>query len=584
MITTIYGIGVSRGIAIGKIHRLASADIEVFEAVIPGDLIEDEVSRFRDAVHTARQQLKTIRTSIPKDTSVDIGAFIDTHLLMLEDSMLTVTPVELIRQRQCNAEWALKSQRDALTQIFNRMDDPYLRTRKDDIDHVITRIQGILRGEETYTNLHDSEQLRDTIVVAHDLTPAETALLHYQGIAGFVTESGGPLSHTAILARSLGLPAIVGTHVTPHRIQDGDTVILDGAQGILLTDVDSATLETYRRRQKDNRKRRTEFNHLKDKPPVTLDGTRISLLSNVELSDDVLATRSVAAEGIGLYRTEFLFMNRDDIPDENEQVEQYRDIINSLKGLPVTIRTLDLGADKNYGQAREPDHIVPNPALGLRAIRLCLKHPDLFRPQLRAILRASEHGPVRMMIPMLSSAHELDAVLALIEDVKYELRREGKTFNPDMPIGGMIEVPAAALSAGLFARKLDFLSIGTNDLVQYTLAIDRVDDEVTYLYDPLHPAVLRLIKMVLNAGEQWQTPVSMCGEMAGDPGYTRLLLGMGLRDFSVHPTSLLEVKDVIQHSRIDQATPIANEILDTDDPLTISELLTSLNEAQGTRR
>ncbi len=579
MSTTIYGTGVSRGIAIGKVHRLAGTEIEIFEAAIPAHLIEDEISRFRQAVYTARQQLKAIRNSIPEDTSVDITAFIDTHLLMLEDSMLTVAPAELIRQRQCNAEWALKSQRDALARVFEKMDDPYLRTRKDDIDHVVSRIQRILRGEETHTALEDSEQLRDAIVIAHDLTPAETALLHHQGIAGFVTESGGPLSHTAILARSLGLPAILGTHVTPDWIRDGDTVILDGAQGILLTDIDNAVLKRYRRRQKANQKRRTELNRLKDKPAVTVDGVRICLLSNVELHEDVLAARRAGAEGIGLYRTEFLFMNREDIPDEKEQLRQYHSIIKTLKGLPVTIRTLDLGADKSCGSEPEADHIVPNPALGLRAIRLCLKHPDLFRPQLRAILRASAKGPVRMMIPMLSSAHELNEVLSLIEDVKHELRREGTAFDPDMPIGGMIEVPAAALSAGLFARKLDFLSIGTNDLVQYTLAIDRVDDAVTYLYDPLHPAVLRLIKMVIDAGTQYRTPVSMCGEMAGDPRHTRLLLGMGLRDFSVHPTSLLEVKDVIQHSRIEQTTPVANEILDTDDPLIISGLLARLNES-----
>jgi phosphotransferase system enzyme I (PtsI) len=304
----------------------------------------------------------------------------------------------------------------------------------------------------------------------------------------------------------------------------------------------------------------------------------VELLANVELREDVLAARRAGADGIGLYRTEFLFMNRSDIPDEEEQLQQYLSVLKALKGLPVTIRTLDLGADKNCGGEQRSDHVAPNPALGLRAIRLCLKHADLFRPQLRAILRASAKGPVRMMIPMLSSSSELDAVLALIDDVKQELQRQRLAFDLNTPIGGMIEVPAAALSASLFARRLDFLSIGTNDLIQYTLAIDRVDDEVTYLYDPLHPAVLRLIKMVIEAGRTYQIPVSMCGEMAGDTRYTRLLLGMGLSDFSVHPTALLEVKDAITRCEVARYKPLVTDILDSDDPVKIGGLLKTLNQ------
>ncbi len=578
MSTTISGIGVSRGIAIGKVYRLEQEQIEVYEAAIPENLVEDEVARFRRAVLTARQQLKAIRNSIPQTTRADISDFIDTHLLMLDDSMLTVTPMELICEHQCNAEWALKSQRDALVAVFDEMDDPYLRTRKDDIDHVVMRIQRILTGQHTHTDPQDNEQLRDAIVVAHDLTPAETALLQHQGIAGFVTESGGPMSHTAILARSLGLPAIVGTHITPHQIRDGDTVVLDAIQGILITRVDASILKTYHRRQREENKRRSNLKHLKDKPAVTLDGTQIQLLANVELREDVLAARRAAADGIGLYRTEFLFMNRDDIPGEEEQLKQYTSVINALKGLPVTIRTLDLGADKNCGAEPHSDRICPNPALGLRAIRLCLKYADLFRPQLRAILRASAKGPVSMMIPMLSNATELNNVLTLIDDVKQELENDGLAFNPNMPVGGMIEVPAAALSAGMFAKRLDFMSIGTNDLIQYTLAIDRVDDEVTYLYDPLHPAVLRLIKMVIDAGQLHNIPVSMCGEMAGDPRYTRLLMGLGLTDFSVHPAGLLDIKEVIHLSQLSHFESIVENIMSSDDPETITELLAALNK------
>ena len=578
MSIAISGIGISRGIAIGAVQRLEQGEIEIYEAAIPGALIEDEISRFRRAVRTARQQLKAIRNSIPEATTADITDFIDTHLLMLEDSMLTATPVELIRQHQCNAEWALKMQRDALAQVFDEMDDPYLRTRKDDVDHVVTRILRILTGRDTHADPLDDDQLRGAIVLAHDLTPAETALLHHQGIAGFITESGGPLSHTAILARSLGLPAIVGTHTTPHQIRDGDSVILDASRGVLLADVDTATLRDYRRQQRQQQKYRSELKHLKDEPAITLDGTRMHLVANVELREDVLAARRAGAEGIGLYRTEFLFMNRTDVPDEEEQLQQYLSVVKTLKGLPVTIRTLDLGSDKECGAEPAHEHSPVNPALGLRAIRLCLKHVDLFRPQLRAILRASAKGPVRMMIPMLSSAHELETVLALIDDVKQELQREHLAFDLHIPVGGMIEVPAAALSAGLFARKLDFLSIGTNDLIQYTLAIDRVDDEVTYLYDPLHPAVLRLVKMVIDAGRQYHTPIAMCGEMAGDTRYTRLLLGMGLTEFSVHPTALLEIKDTIIHSRIADLRDQVEDILQDDEPAAIIERLDILNK------
>jgi phosphotransferase system enzyme I (PtsI) len=577
MSLTISGIGISRGIAIGRVYRLETGTVEVYETAIPRAQLEDEVARFRRAIRTARQQLKAIRNAIPESTPADITEFIDTHLLMLEDSMLTVAPVDLIRQNLCNAEWALKMQRDALARVFDEMDDPYLRTRMDDVDHVVARIQRILIGGSSHHSGHNDEQLRDAIVVAHDLTPAETALLHHQGIAGFVTESGGPLSHTAILARSLGMPAIVGTHITSHQIRDGDTVILDAGRGVLLAEIAESTLKSYRRKQREQQKRLSELDRLKTAPAVTGDGLSIRLLANVELEEDVRAARRAGADGIGLYRTEFLFMNRSDVPDEEEQLTQYLAVVKGLRGLPITIRTMDLGADKGYAADAASERLATNPALSLRAIRLCLKNTELFRPQLRAILRASAEGPVRLMIPMLSSAGELNEALELIEDIRQELAHEGLAFDPDMPIGGMIEVPAAALSATLFARKLDFLSIGTNDLIQYTLAIDRVDDSVTYLYDPLHPAVLRLISMVIEAGQRYQVPVSMCGEMAGDPRYTRLLLGMGLSEFSVPPTALLEVKDVIQRSHICRLTPVVKDMLASDDPAEIGALLGALN-------
>jgi phosphotransferase system enzyme I (PtsI) len=568
------GIGVSRGIAIGKAHVLLRGSIEVLESVLPEDLIENEVERFLEAVHSARQQLESLRERIPPGTRADIAAFIDTHRLMLDDATLVTTPVELIRERACNAEWALKLQRDAVVEVFDRMDDPYLRTRRDEVDHVINRILRILL--DTVDSEPHSDSLDQAIILADNLNPAETVLLDHQGISGFATAYGGPLSHTAILARSMQIPAIVGAYSLQNYIHDGELVILDGVQGVLIAGPDTATLEHYRERQLQEQQRRMELGRLADTPAVTLDATPVTLMANIELPEDIQVVSQASAGGVGLYRTEFLFMNRAEPPGEEEQFEVYMSVIDALGGRPLTIRTLDMGADKHIGGGST--HGCNNPALGLRAIRLCLKDLSLFRPQLRAILRASAHGPVRMMLPMLSNTHELHQALSLVNEIRNALQRESHAFAPDLPIGGMIEVPAAALSAADFARHLDFLSIGTNDLIQYTLAIDRVDDEVTYLYDPLHPAVLKLIRMTIEAGCAAGIPVAMCGEMAGDPRYTRLLLGMGLREFSMHYTALQEVKSVINKSTIGTLKPLVAELLDNTEPGRIPGRVDSLNQ------
>lgn len=570
------GIGVSRGIAIGRAHVLLRGSIEVLESALPEDLIETEVERFLLAVHSARQQLESLRERIPPGTRADIAAFIDTHRLMLDDATLVTTPVELIRERGCNAEWALKLQRDAVVEVFDRMDDPYLRTRRDEVDHVINRILRILLDTVEKEPQTDPDTLDQSIILADNLSPAETVLLDHQGISGFATAYGGPLSHTAILARSMQIPAIVGAYSLQNYIRDGETVILDGVQGVLIAGPDEATLEHYRKRQQQEQQRRLEMGRLADTPAVTLDTTPITLMTNIELPEDIEVVSHTSAGGVGLYRTEFLYMNRAEPPGEEEQYEVYMSVIDALGGRPLTIRTLDMGADKHIGGGKTQG--CNNPALGLRAIRLCLKDLSLFRPQLRAILRASAHGPVRMMLPMLSNTHELHQALSLVNETRNALQRESHAFAPDLPIGGMIEVPAAALSAADFARHLDFLSIGTNDLIQYTLAIDRVDDEVTYLYDPLHPAVLKLIRMTIDAGRAAGIPVAMCGEMAGDPRYTRLLLGMGLREFSMHHTALQEVKSVINKSTIATLEPLVAELLDNTEPGRIPGRVDSLNQ------
>jgi len=570
------GTGVSRGIALGKAHILRRGQIEIPEYVVPKNFVNDEINRLKKALVTAAAQLKAIRKHIPVNTPADIGSFIDAHLLMIQDSMLSAEPINTIRQQQCNAEWALKQQRDTLVEVFDAMDDPYLRTRKDDIDHVVNRVLGLLLDESAHASDVDS-RLKGAILIADDLSPADTVLMQHFGIAGFVTEFGGPTSHTSILARGLGVPAIVGLHNARNFIHENEDIIIDGRAGVVLADAGKNTEKYYRRRQREEKKRINELKELKGKPAITSDKQSIKLHANIELPEDIPAVRKVAAEGIGLYRTEFLYMNRDDFPSEQEQYTVYRKVVKALKGAPVTIRTFDLGADKQVDGAASNKQAGTNPALGLRAVRLCLRDIEMFMPQLRAILRASAHGPVRIMIPMLSNLTELHQVKQLIDDAKLELDREGKSYADHIPIGGMIEVPAAALAANQFARQLDFLSIGTNDLIQYTLAIDRIDDEVGYLYEPLHPGVLQLIHMSIRAANKAKIPISMCGEMAGDPYFTRLLLGLGLREFSMHPSALLEVKRIVNSSNTRELEKPARKTLNSARQSDVEKIVNGMN-------
>ena len=575
---SLHGIGVSRGYAIGRTYLLQRNQPEITEYIIPDTIIEDEVQRFLNSLNIAKQQLRDIRVQVPANAPAEATAFIDTHLLMLEDTTFTEAPVKLIRSHKYNAEWALKIQRDSLVQVFEEMDDPYLRTRKEDVEHVVRRVQHILVTEDAayldnsdYTEL-TSSRLEGRIIVADDLTPADTILMQHQGVLAFVTEYGGPLSHTAILARSLGIPAVVGARNARAYLGHDEPVIVDGREGVILTGLDERILRYYRNKQQEERRQQRELHKLKGKPAITRDGLTIGLYANIELPEDAVAVRNVVADGIGLYRTEFLFMNRADVPDEEEHLASYLHVIKTLEGSPITIRTADLGADKQVDGGRGGP-VCTNPALGLRAIRMCLKDLAMFRPQLRAILRASAYGPVRMMIPMLSTIQEVFQVLRLVTETKQELRDRGLAFDDTMPVGGMIEVPAAAVCAPQFARYLDFLSIGTNDLIQYTLAIDRVDDEINYLYDPLHPAVLMLIHNTIRAGHKAGIPVSLCGEMAGDSRYTALLLGLGLTQFSMHPTALLEIKRVIQDSNAAELSEVARRLLRTTDAEKYGEIL-----------
>lgn len=573
MTFSLHGVGVSDGIAIGRVHIIERERFDIPEYRIESTQVEAEVERLSQAVANAKQQLRAIRDHIPSTTSIDISAFIDTHLLMLDDAALLQEPERLIRGHRYNAERALKIQRDALVSVFDEMDDPYLSTRRDDVDHVVNRVLRILLKQSPLKHEEPDSKLDGYVILANDLTPADTVLMQHSGVVAFATEYGGPTSHTAILARSLGIPAIIGLNRARRYLHEDDLVIIDGINGVAIVDPDEKTLSYYRARQQDFLHSRAELISLREAPAATLDGTRVKLMANIELPRDFDTVLEVGASGVGLYRTEFLYMNRASPPDEEEHFQAYCQVMDILNGLPLTIRTLDLGADKQVDGGRRAGPVQSNPALGLRAIRLCLRDPRLFRPQLRAILRASAHGPLRLMIPMMSNVQEAMQVLELIDDIKAELDKNGISYDRALPVGAMIEVPAAAVCADVFVRYLDFLSIGTNDLIQYTIAIDRVNDEVNYLYDPLHPAVLRLIKMTIDAGRNAGVPIAMCGEMAGDKRMVRLLLALGLREFSIHPANLLEIKQTITRTRVADLDNLARESLAATSGADVAALL-----------
>lgn len=540
------GTGVSKGIAIGKACLLKRDELEIGEFIIPKPLLGEEIARYRAALKKTRIQLKNVRKRIAESVTPEIASFVDAHLLMIKDSVISEQPVEIIRQRQCNAEWALKVQRDSLIDVFETMADPYLSARKDDVYHVVERIQRNLQDLPELAPSMPSDWLNKGIVVTEDISPDDLIMLQHQGILALVTEYGAANSHTAILARNLGIPVVAAVRHCRHYIAGNELLIVDGTSGAILVTPDAMELAAFRNQLRADREHLLELDTIRDEPAVTQDGQQIRLMANMELPEDIALIRKSGAAGIGLFRTELLFMSRESFPSEEEQFAIYRNIAQAMEGKPVTIRTIDFGMDKTAtGTSLNPQ---VNPALGLRAIRLCLKNQSLFVPQIRAVLRASAYGNVRMMIPLLTSVHEVLEVLRLVEKHKSELAAQNIAYDAAIPVGGMIEVPAAALQVDDFSRHLDFLSIGTNDLIQYTLAVDRLNDEVNYLCDPLHPAILRLIKMVIDAGRKAGIPVAMCGEMAGDTRYSQLLLGMGLKEFSMYAASILEVKQIINSS------------------------------------
>ncbi|TRZ64327.1 MAG: phosphoenolpyruvate--protein phosphotransferase [Rhodocyclaceae bacterium] len=579
MTFALHGLAVSPGIAIGHAHLVSHATLEVAQYQVRERDIAAELARFDAALATVQTELVLLKTEAEASpgAAAELSAFVDLQSMFLADPLLAEEPRELIRSRRCNAEWALVQQMEHLVEQFDEMEDAYLRERKQDIVQVVERILKVLLGKSRKITRRRGADDDDLIIVAHDLSPADTIQFKQLKIGGFVTDLGGATSHTAIVARSLAIPAVVGLHYARPMLRDDDLLIIDGTRGVLIVDPDARVLEEYRLRKSEMELERNKLKRLKSARAITLDDVEISLVANIELPQDIDKVKEVGAAGIGLFRTEFLFMNRDELPGEDEQFESYRSVVKALPGKPVTIRTLDLGADKQVRALRGAERMEPNPALGLRAIRYCLAEPQVFLAQLRAILRASQFGKIRLLIPMLAHAHEIEQSLEMIEQAKGQLRAGRIKFDEELEIGGMIEIPAAALALGPFLKRLQFLSIGTNDLIQYTLAIDRTDEAVAHLYEPLHPAVLRLVALTIERCERAGIPVAVCGEMAGDASLTRLLLGMGLRQFSMHPSQLLEVKQQILRSDFARLRTKVARLLRFDDAAQVREQLISLD-------
>lgn len=577
MTFALHGVGVSRGIVVGRAFTFDVGHAEVVHRVVSLGERGEEQHRYMRALAAVRDEFTHLQLHVPSDAPAELSSLLEVHALLLNDPQIANTPLQLIDERGMNAEWALAETADELAAQFDAMDDAYLRERKTDVLQVVRRIQKALAGAPTRKT--DGSEFDDPrILVARDLSPADMLeFRHHLGevaLAGFCTTLGGRTSHTAILARSMDVPAVVGVHAADERIYDGEWLVIDADAGVIHIAPDAPVLSYYRARvelQKGERALLVRYNR---QPATTLDGHSVKLYANIELPEDTENALQMNAEGVGLFRSEFLFLGRHELPGEEEQFEAYRSAVLGMQGRPITIRTIDVGADKALAGDNAPAP-AENPALGLRAIRFSLADPVMFRTQLRALLRASAFGPLKILIPMLASAREIDATLTQIEIAKEELQDSGEAFDSQVKVGGMIEIPAAAIAIQVFTQRLDFLSIGTNDLIQYTLAIDRTDASVSELYDPLHPAVLALIAQTIRAGVQAQLEVSVCGEMASDPLLAPLLLGLGLPIFSATPAQLPYLREAIRNARYDRAQELAHAALQQIDSRLTRQLLTA---------
>ncbi|PID58018.1 phosphoenolpyruvate--protein phosphotransferase [candidate division KSB3 bacterium] len=567
------GIGVSSGIIIGKAFRLEKLSYDIKPTWVRDVQVDQEVERFLGALHSSKEQLLTIRQRIEATADSEHVQIIDAHLMIMEDNMLVDETVKYIRRHRLSAEWSLKRVLNKLRERFNKMEDSYFKDRKDDITHIGNRIFNNLLGYN-HVNLADLQE--DVIVVAHDLSPADTAQMRKERVIGFVTEVGSKTSHTAIMAHSLDIPAVVGVSGVYDAVTTGESLIVDAIKGVVQVSPPQDVFISYLEKQRRFKYYEQELLKVKDLPAVTTDKKKVNLLANIEFVSDLQAANARGAEGVGLYRTEFLYMNRYYLPSEAEHFRVYKNLAEQIGPHSGSIRTLDLGGDKFISQLDVYDEL--NPVLGLRAIRLCLEHITLFKTQLRAILRASAYGNLRIMFPMISGIGELRSARAVLEEVKTELRQEGLPFDEDIAVGIMIEIPSAAITSDILAEEADFFSIGTNDLIQYSIAIDRINKNVAYLYEPLHPAILRLIKRTIDAGHAKGIPVGMCGEMASDPKYTLLLLGLGLDRYSINADALLKIKKIIRSVSSSEAQDIARQAMSYRSASEIEHFITTLME------
>ena len=578
----LFGLPVSRGVAIGRAVLVASSRVDVAHYFVDAASVDHEIGRLRIARDEVAAELTALQRDLPTEAPAELSALLDVHLMLLHDESLTGATKQWILDRHYNAEWALSAQLEVLARQFNEMEDEYLRERKADLEQVVERLLRVMArgvasaalahpgtGPTTTPNQRDFAGEDPLVLVANDVAPADMLQFKRSVFTGFITDVGGKTSHTAIVARSLDIPAVVGAREASRIIRQDDWVVIDGDAGIVIVNPSAILLEEYRFRQRQSELERARLSRLRHTPAITLDGERIELLANIELPGDAAAALEAGAVGVGLFRSEFLFMNRDgELPGEDEQFEAYKAAVVAMKGLPVTIRTVDIGADKplermSVNELRH-EHAL-NPALGLRAIRWSLSEPGMFRQQLRAILRASAFGKVRLLIPMVAHLGEARQTLESVARAKQQLREAGRAFT-DVQVGAMVEVPAAALMLPSLLRLFDFVSIGTNDLIQYTLAIDRADEAVAHLYDPWHPAVLQLIAQTITQARAAGKDVSVCGEMAGDPNFTELLLAMGLRSFSMHPSQVLSVKQRVLRTDAKRWAASLEQMLQADDP------------------
>jgi len=581
MTLALSGHGVVDGIAVGQVHIIRRNELNIGEYRIEASGVEAEIGRLRSALDAAAEHLEQLAQRIRSSAGQAAEEIIRTHIAMLADESLADTSAEHIREQLCNAEWALQLYLEAFLSKLDQINDPYIRSRGEDAVQVVQLAQEILAEQpvEPLSGLPD--RLGKTLVIASEVTPGELAILHERGVAGLITEHGSPHSHTAILARSLGVPTVMGVHHGRGLLRESEELILDGHYGIVFASPEESILKHYLQKQARSDRFIQSLERVRGQPARSLDGMQVCLRANAERSDDLALALQSGAEGVGLYRTEFLFLQGKP-PDEEAQYEQYRQALEASGGHRLTIRTLDLGADKGADWLDfQGLRSKANPALGLRAVRLCLREMDLFKSQLKAILRTSAHGPVSCLIPMLTSAGEVRAVRALLAEARSELESEGRKFDPDMPLGGMIEVPAAALALEALSRELDFLSVGTNDLIQYALATDRVDEQVAHLYDPQHPGVVQLLLHIFRSARALDIPVAVCGELAGDRRFTRLLLGLGLTEFSMQPRSLLEVKQVIIDTDVSLARASLEEWLSDPGRAGDASLLHFIDRAQA---